>query len=103
MDFTTYEPRITALEAGGGGGEFFIINQNQGSLDKTWQEITDAVEEKPGHVLIYGARGQYPVVVTSTAMSGGSYSVRIAYRMTATVEQQTWYYASGPDEYPIVD
>ena len=104
MDFTTYEPRISALEAGGGGGEdFYIINENQGVLDKTWKEIHDAVEDKPGHVLLYGARDPYPMVVTAAAKKGKSYTVSIAFRMISPVEQSAWYFANSPDEYPIAD
>lgn len=39
----TYKQQLKAIAEGGGGGGIMILTETEGVLDKTWQEIYDAM------------------------------------------------------------
>lgn len=92
---------ISMMEFGGGtGGGFMVINDNNGTLDKTWQEIYDAMKQgkfctirvDSGNII----SGISTNVISNIDSTQGDYTVSIgdgSYR----------YKASSATEYPKYD
>lgn len=97
----------TEYIGGGGGGDCFITNDVEGTLDKTWQEIHDALENLGiGKVFIYqtyedGGNTYYGAyVVVSCTSEEGYYEVAgcdFGYLPHGV------YVAESADGYPILD
>lgn len=89
---------ISMMEFGGGTGGVIAINiNNDGTLDKTWQEIHDAMAQ--GNLCIIGFDHGYGHafeinIITQINSTGGKYAVVVGdYR----------YIASSATEYPKRD
>lgn len=96
-----------ANAGGGGGGDSFATNEVAGTLDKTWQEIHDALEELGvGKVFIYstyedGGETTYRAFpVASCTSEEGYYEVAGYYDGTAP---NVFWFTESADGYPIVD
>lgn len=61
----------------GGGGTAIVVNDVEGTLDKTWKEIYDAVSD--GSIIVikadFGDAGYSSLFVTAATLSGGSYTI----------------------------
>ena len=82
-----------AEESSGSGAGGLVVHDNNHSLDKTWQEIYEALASGRSVMIVSEEAGSYQVTVVLIARGGeGSYSV------ADSMEQS--YYASSPDSYP---
>ena len=98
----------TAIEngGGGGGGDIFIAtcDTETALLDKTWQEIHDALDTLGvGKVFVrYGDDGCMAYIVASTNVQEGFYNINI-YRDPTGEISYGYYYAESADGYPTDD
>lgn len=101
-----YKEIVDAIGSGGGGGTgggVLVVNDNNGTLDKTWQEITNA-----GFAIILN--GSLPFVGTQIyALANfkadeeeSEYSVSFINIFNTSAENET-YIATSADGYPEAD
>lgn len=97
-----------ALGGGGGssGGGVLVVHEDKnGTLDKTWEEISDAVSEKP--VLIIYPDGSttkimYVVSVMQPSKPGMKYYVKAFYPFIDFESSIVNFTADTYDGYPVV-
>ena len=85
-----------AGQGGGGSGGMLVINDQNGTLDKTYQEIEDAFVNKTP-CAVFGHRGEFPVCyfVKMLGFYQGKYGVVLSNT------EETAYYADSKDDYLI--
>ena len=86
---------LTSLENGGGGsgGGVLVVHDVNGTLDKTWQEIHDAMLSGGAVIETDGSRNQSVTIITEVDYDkrGGEYGVL----------GKTQYTAFSADGYPV--
>ena len=81
-----------SLIGGSGDGGIFFVNDVNGTLDKTWQEINDALEARKLVAVFYsGDFGIGCELVGAVRILEGEY----------TVSTNSYYTATSPDDYPV--
>ena len=74
-----YKEIVDAIGSGGGGGTgggVLVVNDNNGTLDKTWKEINDAYTLGTA-VLISRFNGTAVFAVQASGLKDGSYAIQI--------------------------
>lgn len=94
----TYKQMLQAIAEGGGSGGILICTYTDGVLDKTWQEIYDAISESMLCIIQmpYSTGDQYGVhmyMINTVEHSEGAYGV-------VTESPYTLYLATSADDYP---
>ena len=97
-----------AGQGGGGGssgGGVLVVNMNAGTLDKTWEEISDAISEKP--VIILFAMGYtttilYVVSVQRASRSGEKYYVTAFSPIEDYASSIITFAANTSGDYPAI-
>ena len=93
---TTFIKKNSSGGGGGGGGGAFIVNDEEGTLDATWQEIWDAAEAGSVMIKVSGANEiDYYVVETVITNRDDAWAVRST--------DGTVYVASASSGYPMVN
>ena len=90
-----------AATSGGSGGGNFVVHDNNGTLDKTWKEIHDALGA--GYyviVLFYNESDETfeHVQITIAGTGDGYYQVAVGIAMF-----QDWYKTDSENGYPVLD
>lgn len=84
--------------AGGGGGGALFVNDVEGTLDKTWQEIFDAMSETIVAILKNdGDTEKYSFMVVDAYADEGEYGV-----IAKTAASDATYIATSADGYPTM-
>lgn len=92
---------------GGTGGGVLIVNMDEDTftLDKTWQEITNALGAGTVLIVPYPETQERPGatidIITST--SKGDYEEGVYYVWRNFQHQDTWCLTDSADGYPIMD
>lgn len=95
-----------ALTSGGtgGGGNVLVVTENDGVLDKTWQEIVDALhtngvvlemENESGYMNVY--------ILTEYGIDAESGNHILTFFNNSGATRVHWYSAENADDYPIND
>ena len=97
---------IALIKAFGGGGSsgggVLVVHVNAGTLDKTWEEISDAAFEKPV-LIIYGTTISYVIGVQRASKPGMKYYVTAFYpNVEDFASSKVIYSADTYDGYPVV-
>lgn len=97
--------KMNALEqavasGGGGSSDHFIctVDAETDALDKTWQEITDALGDNKTVIAILNTYA-WVVAGTSSDPEFGAYYVAVFNNGQAT----DFFYAESADDYPVLD
>ena len=92
---------VTVKAGGGSGGGVLVVTDGDESLDKTWQEISDAMHEGKVVVLVYeeseNSDGQ--CIVSNANFLNGSYSLWTIPRNPATDPADL--VCASPNDYPV--
>lgn len=91
------EQGIANAGGGGGGGGALVVHDVDGTLDKTWQEIHDAMPL----VWVADGEGGY-ILVGSTYEDEGDYCVNAIEPQPDGNITKT-YIATSADDYPVVE
>ena len=70
------ENGLAEASGGGTGGGVLVVNDNNGTLDKTWKEINDAYTLGTA-VLISRFNGTAVFAVQASGLKDGSYAIQI--------------------------
>ena len=82
--------------SGGGGGGSLVIHTVSGTLDKTWQEIYDALEAGVRCIVMYGDEGK----VGQTIIQEAYWYDDNDYRIYPFGDGSTYYVATSASGYP---
>lgn len=86
---------------GGGDGSHYVVENEDGTLDKTWNEIHDAIATYGvGKVLLIYDAHIAQIIASADYDGRGSYSVSV-YSSTGETSQD--YFCSDADGYPEYD
>lgn len=89
----TYKQQLKAIaEGGGGGGGMLVITTTDSTLDKTWQEIYDAMADSKLCVIFDVDQNTVEIDIVAVADAGDYYTL---HTMTST------YIASTANDYPV--
>lgn len=84
---------------GGSGGGVLVVHDEDGTLDKTWQEIHDAIVGGMPCFVMEDEDGITIQLVTAVFIDSGSYYAAIGEENTGSYNEYT---ASSADDYPTV-
>ena len=102
MGFDPVSYAMGAKSGGGGsGGGVLVVTDGDESLDKTWQEISDAMHEGKVVVLVYEENENYVIqnIVSAALPVGDSCSLWTAPRIPATDPADL--VCASPNDYPV--
>lgn len=98
----TYKQQLKAIAEGGGGSEsiLFVNNSDDGELDKTWQELYDALDSSILCIAVFKISSEETVSITcnviqTVTLQEGSYKVFL--------DDGSLFIASTANDYPILD
>lgn len=104
---TVTAAKLNKLEQGVASGGVLVVNMSAGTLDKTWEEIADAVPEKPVLIIFvdevnYSTTVLYVVSVTRASKVGMKYYVKAFTPFIDFASSIVDFTADTSSDYPVV-